>query len=175
MKYLSYWFSVFGGAVILACALLVATDVILRNVFNISAIYSFEVTTYAYAIVISLAYADAVFTKKHIRIDVLYSRFPRPLKALVDVLALAGLTAFSCLLAYQGSLVALESLEIGASSKSTLAIPMFIPHGLWSLALIWFAVSTVYLLIRSAILLARWRTEEVHGLIGVDPHEGTDV
>ncbi len=167
--------SVFGGAVILCCAILVGLDVVLRDIFNISVIFSFEITEYANAFAMSLAFADALYAKRHIRIDVLYNKFSRDAKAIFDVLAIVGVTLIACFLAYQATRLALDSFEIGATSKSTLAVPMFIPQGLWSAALIWFAVVSGYLLIRSFALLVQRRTAQVHEEIGVLSHESPDI
>ena len=62
----------FGGALILAAAVLVAADVVIRNLFVVSVGGSDELAGYALAVGSAWALAFALLERAHVRIDVLY-------------------------------------------------------------------------------------------------------
>jgi len=156
----------FGGALLLLCAIVVTADIFLRTIFNIAPLYSFELAEFGFAAAVACGYGYALLTKFHIRIDVFYQRFPLRLRTALDVFAMAAMAVVVILLTYLGIEVAVRSFELGSRSQSTLGTPLFIPQGIWSLGLTWFAFICVYLLVKNVTLWLHGRHDDVSHNIG---------
>jgi len=157
-----------GGAIILASAVLVSLDVLGRNLFNVTAFESLELSTYGYAIAVAFAFSYALTAKTHIRIDVVVVRLPLPLRAVLDVTAMLALLAVALVLAYYGWEMFNLAMRMKARSASDLQIQLAIPQGIWAVGLTWFAfVAGIYSL-RGLWLLARGRFKEVQAAMGID-------
>lgn len=167
-----------AGGAILFCAVLVTLDVFARNLFNDNFFESFEITIYLYAVTVAFSFSFALTTKTHIRIDVIYARFPKVGRAVLDLVALAMLTAIALIMAYYGWVLTQESYglpgpgNMGAVSPSDLAVPLVIPQSAWSLGLTWFALVCVVYMLRSLFSFARGDIAAVTALIGVEQREG---
>src|SRR5204862_289075 len=79
----------FGGALILAAALLIGIDVTLRKFFNASIGGADEVAGYALALGTAWSLGATLLDRAHIRIDSLYVLFPRPLRLALDFAGIA--------------------------------------------------------------------------------------
>jgi TRAP-type C4-dicarboxylate transport system permease small subunit len=156
-----------GGAAILACSVLVMADVALRNLFGLSVLYSFELTSYAFGIAVALGLAEGVHAKSHIRIDVLYRRLALPVRSVLDCLALLLLAILATGLAYMAVGVAADSWSLGSRSTTTLSVPLVVPQGLWALGLVFFAATTAVLALRSFMLAVRARWSAVEPIAGI--------
>jgi TRAP-type C4-dicarboxylate transport system permease small subunit len=159
-----------GGLLILLSAILVSLDVIFRNLFKLSIFESFELSGYAFAIATSLGLAWALISKAHIRIEVLYNALPLKARSLLDVCALAVLTAVAASFAYYGVQVVGDSVELGARSNSTLHVPLAIPQALWLLGLLWFALCSLVLwgfAVRSVITGQHQQVQSMLGIASV--------
>lgn len=165
-----------AGGAILFCAGLVTLDVFARNFFNDNLFESFEITIYIYAATVAFSFSFALTTKTHIRIDVIYGRFPKAGRAILDVIAMAMLTALAVLMAYFAWSLTQESFGLpgkwGAVSASDLLVPLVIPQSVWSLGLTWFALICVVYLVRGFYSLLRRDFAAVTALIGVEQREG---
>ena len=144
-------FAWIGGGAILLSAFPVCIDVATRALFNSAWLYSYEMSSYLFAVAVAFSYAHAVFTGAHVRIEFLRGRLPEKGYWVLDVLAHFGLASVAVVLARSAWSTFAESLALGARSVSTLGFPMMIPQGLWALGLSWFALVTVLML--AALLL----------------------
>lgn len=163
----SRWFAWGGGALILASAVVITLDVIVRAVFNSTYFESFELSGYAFAIATSFGLAYALVSKAHIRIEVVYTRLGLKSRAILDVFAFSSLSAISLVLAYWCLQTVLQNGEMGARSNSTLAVPLAIPQAAWFFGLGWFAVVSTVFAICGAAWLVRGRIAKVHQTLGV--------
>ena len=145
----------FGGALILAAALLIGVDVTLRKFFNASIGGADELAGYALALGTAWSLGAALLDRAHIRIDSLYVLFPRWLRLGLDFVGVALLLAFFGLIARHGWSVVQQSWMSGSRSQSALATPTVIPQSLWLLGLALFFVVGLALLAHAAILIAR--------------------
>lgn len=167
-----------AGGAILFCAVLVSLDVFARNIFNDNLFESFEITIYLYAVTVAFSFSFALTTKTHIRIDVVYARFPTIGRAILDLIALAMLTALSIILAYFAWSLTIESFGLpgpgnyGAVSASDLAVPLVIPQSVWALGLTWFAFVCVIYMLRGLYSFGRGDLAAVTALIGIEQREG---
>ena len=157
-----------GGGIILASAVLVTFDVLGRNLFNVTAFESLELSVYGYAIAVAFAFSFALTAKTHIRIDVLVVRLPVKMRAVLDVIAMLALFGLALVFAWYGWEMFRTAMRMNARSASDLQILLAIPQGIWALGLTWFAfVAGIYSL-RGIVLLARGRMQEVQAVMGIE-------
>lgn len=156
-----------AGALILASAVLVSVDVITRSILRVTFLESFELSSYAFAAAVTLGLAYTLTSRTHIRIEVIYSLFRRPTRIALDLVAIFLLAVVAIALAWFAGQTVLFTFEMGARSNTSLGIPMVIPQGVWLAGLIWFALTAVWLAVRSILHLAARRHNEVSREIGV--------
>ena len=80
-----------GGLLMLAAALLVSFDVIMRRVFNATTGGADELSGYAFAIGSAWSFAFVTLARMNVRVDALYMHLPRPLAGIMDFLSLVAL------------------------------------------------------------------------------------
>jgi TRAP-type mannitol/chloroaromatic compound transport system permease small subunit len=156
----------FGGALLLAAALLVGVEVVIRKAFDLTIGGADELSGYALAISTSWGLAFTLLERAHIRIDSLYVHLPVRLCALLDIAGLALLTALFVLITWYGYGVFLTSYRLGAHSLSPLSTPLVIPQLIWVLGFVLFLVIAILLLVRALMLLIAGDAPAVVRLIG---------
>jgi TRAP-type C4-dicarboxylate transport system permease small subunit len=155
-----------GGSVMLAAALLVAVDVTIRKLFNITLGGADELAGYAFAIATSWSFAFVLLKRGNVRIDALYMHLPKRLCAVLDFLAVLALGTFAIVLTRYAYDVLAFSWSLDARSNSSLQIRMWLPQAAWWSGLALYVVTLALLLLRSASLLLTGRFEEVHDMLG---------
>jgi TRAP-type mannitol/chloroaromatic compound transport system permease small subunit len=156
----------FGGFLIIASALLVGVEVVIRKVFTLSIGGADELSGFALAISTSWALAFALLERAHIRIDSLYARLPARLCAVLDLLALAVFTAFIALVAWHGFGVFATSYKLGARSLSPLGTPLVVPQALWVLGFAMFLAIALVLFVRALLALIAGDLAAARRLVG---------
>lgn len=156
-----------GGAMIFLIALLVCGDVITRNLFNMIVFHSYELANYLFAIAVALSFAFALVERAHIRIEVLYIRFPVWLRRGLDVLALAGVAGTAGLFAWKGWALALGNIARGSKSNSALGLAVGWPQAVWAAGLTVFALVALLLALRHIQLLVTRRARHADALGGI--------
>jgi TRAP-type mannitol/chloroaromatic compound transport system permease small subunit len=156
----------FGGVLLIAAALLIGVEVVIRKVFSISIGGADELAGYALAISTSWALAFALLERAHIRIDSLYVHLPVRLCAVLDIVGLALLCAFFGLITWYGFGVFRTSFTLGAQSLSPLGTPLVVPQLLWVLGFVMFLAVALLLLIRALGALVRGDLATVRRLVG---------
>jgi TRAP-type mannitol/chloroaromatic compound transport system permease small subunit len=156
----------FGGILLIAAALLVGVEVVIRKAFSVSVGGADELAGYALAISTSWALAFTLLERAHIRIDSLYVHLPIRLCALLDIVGLVLLTAFFGLITWYGFGVFRTSYTLGAQSLSPLGTPLVVPQLLWVLGLVMFLAIALLLLIRALRALIRGDLATVRRLVG---------
>ena len=145
----------FGGALVLAAAMLIGVDVTLRKFFNASIGGADELAGYALALGTAWSLGAALLERAHIRIDSLYVLLARPVRLALDFAGVALLLAFFGLVARHGWSVVQQSWVSGSRSQSALATPTVIPQSVWLAGLAFFFVIGVALLAHALMLIAR--------------------
>jgi TRAP-type C4-dicarboxylate transport system permease small subunit len=158
--------AIIGGYLILLTALVVAVDVIARRLFAVSMGGADEIAGYAFLIGSVLAMGYTAVQRGHIRIDFAYIFLPRPLQAILDLVALVSLLLFTSLLAWYGTHTLLESIEIGSTANTPLRTPLWIPQTLWVGSLWLFFAVLVLLIATAGRALVRRDFDEVRRLAG---------
>ena len=155
----------FGGALILAAAVLIGIDVTLRKVFNASIGGADELAGYALALGTAWSLGAALLDRAHIRIDSVYVFLPRPLRLALDFAGLALFIAFFGLIARHGWNVAEQSWVSGSRSQSALQTPTVLPQAIWLVGLALFFLAGVVLLAYAGALLARGKAAQAERAI----------
>ena len=113
-----------AGAVLVALMLLTAADVAGRAILNAPVTGVFDLTHFAVLTMVFLGLAFCGFRGDHIAIEILYNRFPPPLRRLLDALAnLIGAALFAAI-AWRAVAEADVVREIGEASQ-LLAVPFW--------------------------------------------------
>lgn len=160
-----------GGYIMLATAIMISVDVILRKWFSVTLRGATELSGFCFAASAAGAFGYALFERAHVRVDVVYRLMAIPLRSILDVLAALCLSAVSGLIAWHMATLFMESVELGSES-SLLRLPMWIPHLACSLGLILFFVSNVYLFLRIARLLGLRDYGQIQSVAGsIQPDE----
>ncbi len=156
-----------GGALILLCSILVSLDVLTRKLLGWTYFESFELSTYAFAITVSLGCAYALISKSHIRIEVLYRLLPDIVQRVLDLVSILGLLVGATVLVWYAWSAFESSLILGARSNTPLSVPLVIPQGLWLIGLVWFALSAAFLFLRALVHFFTGRHDEIIEDIGI--------
>ena len=139
----------------LAAAVVIGIEVVLRKMFLISLGGADEMASYALAIGTVWALSFALIERAHIRVDVLYMRLPNRIAATFDILALVSVIAFAGVLTWFAAHVWSTSWSFGATANTPIGTPLWIPQGLWVLGLVVFVLTAIVLTWRtSAAFLA---------------------
>ncbi len=117
----------------------VATETIMRKVFNRSLQGVDELGGYVLAVGAALAIAAAVISRGHIRIDIVHEHLPRPLRIFLNLIALPSLTACAIALLVMAWYALGESISFGSTAQTPWATPLKIPQAIWFGALAIFA------------------------------------
>jgi TRAP-type C4-dicarboxylate transport system permease small subunit len=145
----------FGGALVLAAAVLIGIDVTLRKFFNTSIGGADELAGYALAIGTAWSLGATLLERAHIRIDSLYVLLPRGLRLALDFAGIALLLGFFGLIAWHGWSVAQQSWVSGSRSQSAISTPTVIPQFIWLLGLALFFLVGLALLAHVVLLLGQ--------------------
>lgn len=161
----------FGGAVILACALLISTDIVLRVVFNQAIDGTDELARFALAISTTWALAGALLDRAHIRVDTAYAQFPGEMRLACDFAALLAFLIFFSLILVYGIEMIHQSWTVAAISDSALQLPMVLPQTIWILGIILFLLADVALLVVAGASVLRGDVRKAAALIGMKTAE----
>jgi TRAP-type C4-dicarboxylate transport system permease small subunit len=144
-----------GGSLMILTSLLIGVEVVLRKLFSISIGGADELSSYVLAISCSWAFGYALLEKAHIRIDILYARFPQRLKVLLDISSLLIFVCYLLPLCYFAGLVFKTSLFKNSTANTPLQTPLWIPQGIWLLGLVVFLLTMLVMLAASVVRLSK--------------------
>lgn len=156
----------FGGVLILASALIVTTDVLLRKFLNVTLGGADLIAGFCLAMASAWGFAFAFLNRGHIRIDTFYVRMPARLQLAADVLGVLLMIAFFGLVTWYAIGVTEHSIRLGSRTMSTLQLPVAIPQIIWVAGLVFFLFAMVLTLVTALVLARRQAWPEVRKLIG---------
>lgn len=156
----------FGGALVLAAAVLIGIDVVLRKFFAQSIGGADELAGYALAIGSAWSLGAALIDRAHIRIDSLYVLLPARLRLALDFAALILFVGFFSLITRHGWNMVEQSWRAGSRSQSALQTPTVIPQAIWFVGLAVFVVVGILLFVYALRLAARGEVGAVAAAIG---------
>lgn len=155
-----------GGAMLIAAALLVCVEIVLRRAFLVSIGGADELSGYSFAIATAWAFSFALLARSHIRIDIVYVLLPLRIRAFLDVVALLALAVFVGILTRHAWGVLMESVEFSYRANTPLATPLWIPQSLWLLGLLFFTVTIASQIFRSLVALLKGDWPAVRNVAG---------
>jgi TRAP-type mannitol/chloroaromatic compound transport system permease small subunit len=167
----SLWMARIGGALLIAASVVISFEILARKFLALPFNVGTELSTYALAVSTSWSFAFTLLHRSHIRIDVVRNRLPPLGKAALDALALVSLALTSALLAWYLFDTVEASWTLGARENTPLGTPLIIPHGLWYVGLVWFALVCFVQLVPVARAAVRGDVEGISrnaGPSGVD-------
>ena len=149
------------GIVFLVLALTVAVETVSRKLFNVSLQGVDELGSYCLAVGGALSFAVALVSRAHIRIDIVHEYFPKALRVLLNVIAVAMLFVSAVVLLQMAWISLSESILFGSTAQTPWATPLRYPQILWVAALAIFLAVTLLQLARVALLLVRRRIDRL--------------
>jgi TRAP-type C4-dicarboxylate transport system permease small subunit len=154
------------GFGLLALALAVAVETIMRKVFNKSLQGVDELGGYTLAVTAALSFAIAVRSRTHIRIDLLHDHFPRSLRIALNVIA--SVTIFVCAVAalYMAWIALTDTIQFNATAQTPWATPLRYPQSAWVIALALFAFVSLVETAKLFGLVMSGRTSEADRSFG---------
>jgi TRAP-type mannitol/chloroaromatic compound transport system permease small subunit len=167
----SLWMARIGGTMLIAASFIISFEILARKLLFLPFNIGTELSTYALAVGASWSFSYALLHRAHVRIDVLRNGLGPVAKAALDVLSLISLTVSALVLAWYVYDTVEASWSLGARENTSLGTPLIIPHGLWFVGLVWFAIVCVEQLATVLTDLARGDTAAVvrrAGPAGVD-------
>ncbi len=160
-----------AGVLLLLLAFLISWTVISRKLGGPIPPAIDEIGGFSVAVASAWVMAWGLKAKGHIRIDLVYRRFPVAWRGVLNGLALTLIAAFAVFIAWRAWSVVLVSAERGAMTPSELSTPLAWPQAAWAVG---FSLFALYACLTWASvlfeLLAR-RLESVATRHGPDPGE----
>ena len=173
---MSLWAVWLGGFAMLLAAFMIVIEVIGRKIGGLTLLGiempafrvpgSDEYSAYVFAGATTWAYAYCLINRSHIRIDALYNLFPRPVRAVLDVVGLAALGLYITFLTERSWDVLLKTLDKGSRAATPQQTPLWLPQGVWVAGLTFFTVVTLFLLVYAILCLVTGRTAQVQAIAG---------
>lgn len=119
---------------------IVVYEIIRRFVFNSPTIWANEATIYLSALAYLLGGAYSLYYKAHVRVDIIYLKFPVRVRAILDIITFFFAFIYLSSLCWYGSLYAFDSLKVLEKSGSPWNPPIYplkiaIPMGAFLLLL----------------------------------------
>lgn len=151
---------------LIAAALVVSSEVVLRKAFTVMFTGSDEIASYLFAVGTSWSLTFVLVSKGHVRIDALYGFFPPRLRAVCDILALAMMALFIAVLAERGWTMAWTSVLNDSRSNTPLQAPLAVPQLAWLAGIGFFLFAVGLSMLRAIVALARGdlaRVDEIAG------------
>lgn len=148
--------STISGFLLVGLMVLGAADVIGRYVFNRPIMGTFEISEILMAVMVFLGWAYTQAQRGHIRVDLLVSRYPPRLQAMVEFVILFLVLVVFCLIAWKAASIARQEWQ-EQRLVSTILIPRafftpFVTLGAFALC--------VELIIQMIHLLPKMRTKK---------------
>lgn len=157
--------AIFGFS-LLALALAVAVETIMRKVFNKSLQGVDELGGYILAVAAALSFAVAVHGRTHIRIDLIHDHLPRQVRVALNVLATIAIAGCALATLYMARLALADTIQFNATAQTPWATPLKIPQSAWVASLALFAAVAVVEAARAISLLLAGRGSEVDRRFG---------
>jgi TRAP-type C4-dicarboxylate transport system permease small subunit len=155
MKKLEAFAATIFGLAFLVLAGAVATETIMRKVFNRSLQGVDELGGYILALAGATSFAVALASRAHIRIDLLHDRLPLVLRVILNILAQLAIVVCAIALLRMAWFAYDESSVLGATAQTPWATPLKYPQALWVAALLPFLIVSVVEVGRMLLLLMR--------------------
>jgi TRAP-type C4-dicarboxylate transport system permease small subunit len=168
LRVVATWAARLAGLVVVAMAVLVTTDVVVRSLLGTTLLYGGvgELSGYALALVTVWGASLTLLNRSHIRIDTVQMILPRASIIFLDLIAAISFLLAMGLLTWTGWQTFARSLKLGSRSMTPLATMLAIPQGLWIAGLVLLTITSAWLVVRAIYLVGSGRANEARPLIG---------
>ena len=120
---ISEFFGKFAAWMFFIIAAMITFEVIARYVFIAPTIWAEEMSQFFQIWATYLAAAYVLKNRKLISIDTVVSRFNPKVQWFFDLFSLSVIGLFSAVAVYYGSLIVIESIQVGRSTSTMMAVP----------------------------------------------------
>lgn len=155
-----------AGILLLVSVVVTLFDIIARP-FEMSLGGTDELSGYAMAIATSWGISYALTCMAHVRIDLLRSQCASRGQALFDSIAILALAGVAVTISYRAWPVLARTIKNGSTANTTLETPLWIPQTFWFAGWIWFAVSSVIIVICVLTYAMSGKFDEVNDIAGM--------
>ncbi len=159
------------GVTMLALAVLVTVETLLRKLFSISIGGVDELAGYSIAVGAPLSFAVTSLERSHIRINLLYLFFRPRMKAWVDVLSILSIGVMAVFLLAFTVKTVLETQAYQSVAQTPWATPLIYPQLVWLASMVVFLVPALMLPARAIYLFYQGRESTVIQEFGPDSPE----
>lgn len=142
-------FAILAGYSLLGLSLLICAEIVLRRIAGISLQGVDEIGGYVLAGSSAFGFAYALLCRGHTRIDILVSRTPSVVKAVLNILSSAVMALIAAFMAWRAYMALDRSLRLGSLASTPLQTPIWIPQSIWVAGLVFFALVAFLFLVRS--------------------------
>jgi TRAP-type C4-dicarboxylate transport system permease small subunit len=156
-----------AGASVLILAGLITFDIVARRLLGFSVQGTDELGGYALAMVGSLGMSLVLARREFTRIDLFFRYMPMPVQRVLHVAAYVSLAAVVVFFCYHAWLTLSDTLVFQSRANTPLQTPLWIPQGLWTLGMGFFALNAVLHALRAALLLVIAPSRIEHDYAGV--------
>lgn len=146
------------GAIGACMAFLITADIVMR-MMKIPIQWAFEMTQWLSATMALLGGGYALLKGGHVKIDLIYKRFPLRTRAILDIITSTLFYILCFVLIWQGSTVAYESFLTKATTGAQLDPPMYIPQLLVPIGGLLIGLQGVTVLVRNIRIAVTGRDE----------------
>lgn len=174
ISWIARLFAWIGGAMIMVAALIVSTEVICRKLFAFPFSGSDEIGAYLFAVGTSWSMAFVLVTRGHVRIDALYGGLSPFARAVLDLVALAGLAVLVIALADRSWELVSDNLSGWNRSNTPLRVPLPYPQLPWFFGFALFLVAIAIAAMRASVAMVRGDYAKVSATVGV-PSQDEEV
>jgi TRAP-type mannitol/chloroaromatic compound transport system permease small subunit len=146
---LSEWTGKIVSFFVYAIAALMITEIVVRNLFDISLVWVPDYTMFLFSFLI-LSGGYTLLHGRMIRMDILHSRWSSRTQAIVDLLIYAPLFFLFCgLMLWKGGDLALKSIVVREADRFSYAPPLYITKTLVPLAALLILIQGIALFVRT--------------------------
>jgi TRAP-type mannitol/chloroaromatic compound transport system permease small subunit len=155
-----------AGAFMLGTTVMVAAEVVMRKFGSALITGASEIGGYMLAICSVWAFSYTLLQRSHIRFDILYARLGPRARSVADLIGVAALGLFACIVTEHAYAVLATSISFNARSVSSLSIPLWIPQSAWVAGLAFLCWTCGVLALRIVTALIQGDDDTVAGLAG---------
>lgn len=136
-----------------------------------------ELGGYTLAATSAIGFSWALVTRAHMRITLVVNWLPRPVRRLLDAVAMLSLAGMAAFCAWRGYAEFSTNLISGRPSNTPMQTPLWMPQAVWFAGLCLFALCTVLAAIHGAWLLFvdGVRLERLYGPQTLEEEVSTEV
>jgi TRAP-type mannitol/chloroaromatic compound transport system permease small subunit len=124
-NFISEWSGKIFSYLWIVATLVAVQEVIRRYVLHIPTFWGLELTIYLCAIVYMMGAAYTLYHRKHISIDIIYSRFSQRARAILDLITFPLFCLFTGLLMWTGAERTVRAIMLGEGSGSAWNPPIW--------------------------------------------------